>query len=977
MSLSFSALAVLVVSGFLSLQPINDDVASAQNTSACGDFSGLSLPVPTGQISGHLAGVANSGQVDFDSEIPQSFQSCREKSPRQGAQAHQFTAPMSRQNGNLVRGWAWNNNLGYLSLSCIGGTNIAASCGSVDYGVITNSFDASSDRVRGFAYGDAIGWVSMECSSGRNMNVNCGSIDYGVKFAIVDNFDAAAFGCNQNLQKGQMYGYAWADSVGWINMCQTSVDILNSTTVPPNGGPGAGPISPVAVTQNLSSSVSQGGSLSGGAIYANGVDYHEVRVEIRELDQTTGQPMPQTVSQADLQRLNVTSVDVPGGSFAIDNLVELDQTRNAPTQTSCAKTNITNAVRYGPLYSVCPEDFTADFEWTDAATSQPTSDTSVPGYYSLKIRSFAPTGNGYDLTVKSFAVNLTVNGAPLPSFDFNPNYALQFAPPVEVTAMTDASGNAAFNTAADTSEPVNYTLARAKPAGLLPLSHDNIAITSQIFDCSNEYDFMFDSGISGPSDDRARKASVVQISGSNNPAFPYGPGTLNPTQVCATGTRQIVDVYPGMLSEFITDTQWQAGQSAAAALVTGAADTLIYTEVKPGAQVGTSSNEAPGLQTSIAYQISEPSDTSIKHQVSYFSKRLSTGLIFNQAAEVRGNVRADIVDTTAPASQGRISQSIGEKAQSKREGFYRAVQNLTANLRLNAGATRQQQKNIKYQKVIGATAVHITETELRRLSGSDEILYFKRSPNATDPQEPCRIVIDGGANSLTRLAGLTTIVSEGCDIFVDNDVMEETPARKGRLGIIVLEDLSITGTSGAPAPARRGGNLYLCAVVRDFEANVVLDGTLFSYGKGQVGGIKDCFNKDAADISSFINPTTGLPQGNNPTTDLNWQLAMTGSLVSNNTYGGSASSSLLLGTGESVSSGQISTAKMYDLNYLRYGPSVPGCWANTVWLSRTLTPGNNQNADQNCATNNPDQRAITTIIYRAPDAQLPVFNAVK
>ncbi|MBI4994285.1 hypothetical protein HZC21_01415 [Candidatus Peregrinibacteria bacterium] len=62
-----------------------------------------------------------------------------------------------------------------------------------------------------------------------------------------------------------------------------------------------------------------------------------------------------------------------------------------------------------------------------------------------------------------------------------------------------------------------------------------------------------------------------------------------------------------------------------------------------------------------------------------------------QAADIKGNVNINII-TSFPASAGKIGQSLGEQAQSRREGFYRAVKN-TVTAVPNMTAAKQAKKH--------------------------------------------------------------------------------------------------------------------------------------------------------------------------------------------------------------------------------------------------------------------------------------------
>lgn len=142
----------------------------------------------------------------------------------------------------LVQGWTWNTNLGWVSFLCAGGTNSGIDCGSTPYGV---SLNTKTGELSGYAWGDNIGWISIKCKGGKNGTADCGGVDYGVRVAVADNENGADCG---TMKKGDLYGYAWADSVGWMNFCGAHVDLTaletpaetpptdTGTTTPPADG---------------------------------------------------------------------------------------------------------------------------------------------------------------------------------------------------------------------------------------------------------------------------------------------------------------------------------------------------------------------------------------------------------------------------------------------------------------------------------------------------------------------------------------------------------------------------------------------------------------------------------------------------------------------------------------------------------------------------------------------------------------------
>ena len=115
---------------------------------------------------------------------------------------------------------------------------------------------------------------------------------------------------------------------------------------------------------------------------------------------------------------------------------------------------------------------------------------------------------------------------------------------------------------------------------------------------------------------------------------------------------------------------------------------------------------------------------------------------------------------------------------------------------------------------------------------------------------------------------------------------------------------------------RRGGNVYICSRVTDVETNLVMDGSIFSYGQAA--------DKCGGDDKSSLIKDTGYPNFGtlleSKIKDLfKHQLGIVGALISDNTYGGSVPSAIppvyTLGNGSTTS---IKMKRLFDLNFLRY-----------------------------------------------------------
>jgi len=164
-------------------------IADVHAKGICVDLTGQSTPV----------GVGDAGEFDFDIQPSQSY----------GAK---LCEPDVIGNDFELSGWVWNNNLGWVSLTCENGLNEGIVCGDFDYGV---KIDSTTGEMSGWAWGDNIGWISFECNGGLNEGQSCGSIDYSSTSNLVVNKDL-----------GTMGGYAWTDSVGWFHLNGVRAKVL-------------------------------------------------------------------------------------------------------------------------------------------------------------------------------------------------------------------------------------------------------------------------------------------------------------------------------------------------------------------------------------------------------------------------------------------------------------------------------------------------------------------------------------------------------------------------------------------------------------------------------------------------------------------------------------------------------------------------------------------------------------------------------
>lgn len=77
---------------------------------------------------------------------------------------------VSNDGAGTLSGWAWNDNIGWISFNCAD----QGICGTADYKV---TVDGSTGDFGGWAWNDVIGWISFNCA---NVIGSCSTSDYTV-----------------------------------------------------------------------------------------------------------------------------------------------------------------------------------------------------------------------------------------------------------------------------------------------------------------------------------------------------------------------------------------------------------------------------------------------------------------------------------------------------------------------------------------------------------------------------------------------------------------------------------------------------------------------------------------------------------------------------------------------------------------------------------------------------------------------------
>ncbi len=145
----------------------------------------------------------NSGQNYFDGAMPSQNNLPVYLPPAAMAACAQKVADTV-----YLKGWYWNDNLGWISLYCPGdgGPNRGIPCGFVKYGVSIDIFG----NLSGYAW-SPVGWIRMTCKATPGYN----DVDICAQSAFKVKVD---FGAAANYRTWFPYTYAWSDTVGWIAM---------------------------------------------------------------------------------------------------------------------------------------------------------------------------------------------------------------------------------------------------------------------------------------------------------------------------------------------------------------------------------------------------------------------------------------------------------------------------------------------------------------------------------------------------------------------------------------------------------------------------------------------------------------------------------------------------------------------------------------------------------------------------------------
>ncbi|MFC1615692.1 FG-GAP repeat protein [Patescibacteria group bacterium] len=357
-------------------------------------------------------------------------------------------------------------------------------------------------------------------------------------------------------------------------------------------------------------------------------------------------------------------------------------------------------------------------------------------------------------------------------------------------------------------------------------------------------------------------------------------------------------IYDGMTPEtrptqFITKIYEKLGKSL---YMAGIAEVPLKEDGRPCSYV-----MDPTLYSKIDYKIDAK-------DVGYYSNKLPrlTGVLANPAANIQGQVYAQV--SYSPSEEVNI-EGVDINIDTIRTTIDQNIKRILGDLTgLRGGGC--QITDLTPLTISAPPGYECASSFYKNFSvGDEEVLYFKGSDVILN--------FDEWGTDVGEATDWVIIADDG-NIYIDKDVYNETDNDQ-HLALLAFRRFKHSYASA--------GNIYLDCNVTNVQANIVVDGSLFSYCRDQY---------DANDLS--FDTDWGEPMWNDfqhRVDSLQCQLLIEGNLSSKNTLGGGEITSekkyFLMGTG--LSSEEVSdrlNAQNYDLNYTRvfrltieYSPNGP------------------------------------------------------
>ncbi len=888
---------ILTLSAFLIVQTA---ILPALSPTAFADTQNWSSEVLlTGQTSAMLVnGVNNSGITDFN------LLGAKENLKQYRAKLIKTGEPFT--DGKEVyemRGWAWNDNLGWVSFYCDGndgtngqpvkdGTNLGASCGQQTYGVkLKYNYAEGSLSFVGYAWNDATGYISMN-------SLNGGTVKYGLKVGVKTEAhpdEGAIIGDHQDLG-GSATPYAWSQSLTWINFTGVRAEVELVVIPEPvcDETDFVGSCIDICVEGDTREQCNQdqddgddddGDSSTLGIddldVYtdpaypiADGVESYKIKISFKDKD---GVPMKKTDINASTIKIFFKWKDTVKRNQMVGQSVG-----DLLTHLTKPFTKSSGAITYKPIFlytssTEIPSSFEGapESEDIDVNINADNINSSANVDWEgdklvLKIKSLAPTSGGNkskvvsmgekvyrlndineernELILESVQWSLTKDGITItgrtPYTDGGLH--LNFRPALEVdTLNTYVKPKSADQPDIDAAkkDPTNDTL----------VLYRNVATNLEVGAKSLV--------TGGYLVDKGAPTTLTQLIVEDDQESDFT--TIQETLSKNDNRKSIYEDPDGESFDF-----WDSN----------------YFILTPDLSTRTTDEYTSGvkLRSTISYE-------SMYKPVTYYSNHLprTDKSIANPVAVIQGT----LYGTGTTTQTGVTITEIGDNnVNIVKDTVYENVKKLVRDQNITPATDRVE---------IGNNITCTRDCKVIPTTNGERIIYVKGND----------VVLTNDDNGATDITwnGNTVVVVDGGNLYIDNNLynnIKVDPDKK--LGLVVIRN---TGDD-----LKEAGNIYISPEVTNIQALAVAWGAIFSYD----GENKDNTTSDYGNYGEFNWDDDESTMVRTLQKQLIWQ----GGISSNNTIGGVDESDAYYKTGYQILNkndpAHLFTARLYDLNYFRY-----------------------------------------------------------
>ncbi len=768
----------------------------------------------------------------------------------------------------MFRGYVWNTNLGFFSFFCNGtvgqmGKNQGIDCGNYSYGVKVSKADGTGKRLlSGNSWNPAFGYIQL---------AGGGAFPYQVSAD----------------KDGKLSGYAWTEAKVWVNMSGVTIQIPGQKVAVPVvvDGPCKGrPFACIEIIDPekgldkvLSGSNGTGGIKVGSdsdVKVANGVDYYEIRLMLRDADGVT--PM------------NIANYDIGPITFSWSDTVKAKQNFTDTVGTGLDKEASPLSKGGGIISKPIVANFPADFTETPVGS----------GNYVLKttIRSYAPTTDmnvSYTTSMKPnvafknevFFASMKTAGNKIPTVK-EPNRLKLSNIDIPIKVKADGSVPVLSD-----GKPYNKIVYPNGKYGLFVQFRPAVEV-STLYSGNNQDSITGFRSIPFSFKVGGKKDAKLDDGGSSNVQFLLDYDEALTNENCSANGEEIVG--NGFTVKFADGKDSYLWQKVGASLYDF--DLQAIATLPEYDKMSDKEKEAitkpcmqaigPSLYSVVSYSVAG-------NTFNYYSNHLPRTItsITNPVAVVRGNLYA--AKAFSPSASVETQETGSKSVNIVRDGIYENIAGKISGVTLekdtNSGSANTKSCTVGNNGGLSACSgaplppVNIDGTTVSVYKNTDVHINLSNASAYSDNQAV--VVLNG-------------------NIFIDSDIYKDGSTDK--MQIVALRPYS----SGC-----NKGNIYVKNTVKNINANVFTDCSVFSY-----------VDADKIDATTGLYKWTDFSE---MVDALSNQLRWFGSIASHNTVGGSdldkdlknPKTYLLDGfrawPSNALSSAQKLAIQAYDLNYFR------------------------------------------------------------